>query len=62
MAPQKAVEEIGSKGLLDKGGMKTKLENMRKTGQQSSNIHSAVTGIYFLGITLIVATTLVTVF
>jgi rubrerythrin len=30
MAAQKAVEELDSKGLLDKGGMKTKLENMRK--------------------------------
>ena len=30
MAAQKAVEELGSKGLLDKGGMKAKLENMRK--------------------------------
>ena len=29
MAAQKAVEELGPKGL-DKGGMKTKLENMRK--------------------------------
>ena len=27
---QKAVEELGSKGLLDEGGMKAKLENMRK--------------------------------
>ena len=30
MAAQKAVEELGSKGLLDKGGMKDKLEKMRK--------------------------------
>jgi hypothetical protein len=30
MAAQKAVEELGSKGLLDKGGMKAKLEKMRK--------------------------------
>jgi hypothetical protein len=30
MAAQKAVEELGSKGLLDKGGMKAKLENMKK--------------------------------
>jgi rubrerythrin len=30
MAAQKAVEELGSKGLLDEGGMKSKLENMRK--------------------------------
>jgi rubrerythrin len=30
MAAQKAVEELGSKGLLDEGGMKAKLENMRK--------------------------------
>ena len=37
MAAQKAVEELGSKGLLDKGGMKTKLENMRK---QASNHQS----------------------
>jgi len=29
MAAQKAVEELGSKGLLDKGGMKDKLEKMR---------------------------------
>ena len=29
MAAQKAVEELGSKGLLDKGGMKAKLEKMR---------------------------------
>ena len=37
MAAQKAVEELGSKGLLDKGGMKAKLENMRK---QASNHQS----------------------
>jgi ferritin-like metal-binding protein YciE len=30
MAAQKAVEDLGSKGLLDKGGMKAKLENMKK--------------------------------
>jgi hypothetical protein len=30
MAAQKAVEELGSKELLDKGGMKDKLEKMRK--------------------------------
>jgi hypothetical protein len=30
IAAQKAVEELGSKGLLDKGGMKDKLEKMRK--------------------------------
>src|SRR5919202_5344090 len=30
MAAQEAVEELGSKGLLDKGGMKAKLEKMRK--------------------------------
>ena len=30
MAAQKAVEELGSKGLLDEGGMKAKLEGMRK--------------------------------
>ena len=30
MAAQKAVEELGSKGLLDKAGMKDKLEKMRK--------------------------------
>src|SRR5919202_6575497 len=30
MAAQKAVEELGSKGLLDKGWMKAKLENMKK--------------------------------
>jgi polyhydroxyalkanoate synthesis regulator phasin len=30
MAAQKAVDELGSKGLLDKGGMKAKLENMKK--------------------------------
>ena len=30
MAAQKAVEELGSKGLLDKGGIKAKLENMKK--------------------------------
>jgi rubrerythrin len=30
MAAQKAVEELVSKGLLDKGGMKDKLEKMRK--------------------------------
>ena len=29
-AAQKAVEELGSQGLLDKGGMKDKLEKMRK--------------------------------
>ena len=30
MAAQKAVEELASKGLLDKGGMKDKLEKMKK--------------------------------
>jgi hypothetical protein len=30
MAAQKAVEELGSKGLLDEAGMKAKLEKMRK--------------------------------
>jgi hypothetical protein len=30
MAAQKTVEELGSKELLDKGGMKDKLEKMRK--------------------------------
>src|ERR671932_2334167 len=30
MAAQKAVEELVSKGLLDKGGMKDKLEKMKK--------------------------------
>jgi len=30
MAAQKAVEELGSKGLLDKGGMKANLEKMKK--------------------------------
>ena len=30
MAAQKAVDQLGSKGLLDKGGMKAKLEKMRK--------------------------------
>jgi len=30
MAAQKAVEELSSKGLLDKGGMKGKLERMKK--------------------------------
>ena len=30
MAAQKVVEELGSKGLLDKGGMKAKLEKTRK--------------------------------
>jgi hypothetical protein len=30
MAAQKAVEELSSQGLLDKGGMKNKLEKMRK--------------------------------
>jgi hypothetical protein len=30
MAAQKAVEELSSKGLLDKGGMKDKLEKMKK--------------------------------
>src|SRR5437868_13158417 len=30
MAAQTAVEELDSKGLLDEGGMKAKLEGMRK--------------------------------
>ncbi len=30
MAAQKAVQELGSKGLLDEAGMKAKLEGMRK--------------------------------
>ena len=30
MAAKKAVEELASQGLLDKGGMKDKLEKMRK--------------------------------
>ena len=34
MAAQKAVEELASKGLLDKGGTKKyKLEKMKKQGQ-----------------------------
>jgi hypothetical protein len=30
MAAQKAVQELGSKGLLDEAGMKAKLDKMRK--------------------------------
>ena len=29
IAAQKAVEELGSKGLLEQGGMKSKLEGMK---------------------------------
>jgi hypothetical protein len=39
MAAQKAVEELSSKGLLDKGGMKDKLEKMRK---QANNHQTAL--------------------
>jgi hypothetical protein len=42
MAAQKAVEELGSKGLLDKGGMKTKLENMKK---QANNHQTDLEGL-----------------
>ena len=30
MAAQKAVEELSSKGLLEQGGMKTKLQGMKR--------------------------------
>jgi hypothetical protein len=39
MAAQKAVEELSSKGLLDKGGMKDKLDKMRK---QANNHQTAL--------------------
>ena len=38
MAAQKAVEELGSKGLLDKAGMKDKLEKMRKQANNHQTI------------------------
>jgi hypothetical protein len=40
MAAQKAVEELSAKGLLDKGGLKSKLQGMKKeagTTRQGSN-------------------------
>ena len=36
LAAPKAVEELGSKGPLNKGGMKANLEKDEKRGQQSS--------------------------
>ena len=42
MAAQKAVEELNSKGLLDKGGMKDKLEKMRK---QANNHQTDLEGL-----------------
>jgi hypothetical protein len=42
MAAQKAVEELSSKGLLDKGGMKDKLEKMRK---QANNHQTDLEGL-----------------
>jgi hypothetical protein len=42
MAAQKAVEELGSKGLLDEGGMKKKLEQMKK---QASNHQTQLEGL-----------------
>ena len=37
MAAQKAVEELGSKGVLDKGGMKANLEKMKKQANTLKN-------------------------
>src|ERR1041385_1269809 len=43
MADQKAVEELGSKGLLDKGGMKAKLEKMRnQANNHQTNLEELV--------------------
>jgi len=43
MAAQKAVEELGSKGLLDKGGMKAKLEKMRnQANNHQTNLEELV--------------------
>jgi hypothetical protein len=43
IAAQKAVEELGSKGLLDKGGMKAKLEKMRnQANNHQTNLEELV--------------------
>ena len=43
MAAQKAVEELGSKGLLDKGGMKDKLEKMRmQANKHQTNLEELI--------------------
>jgi hypothetical protein len=39
MAAQKAVEELSSKGLLEQGGMKSKLEGMKR----EANTHQTQT-------------------
>jgi hypothetical protein len=39
MAAQKAVEELTSKGLLEQGGMKSKLEGMKR----EANTHQTQT-------------------
>lgn len=46
MAAQKAVEELSSKGLLDEGGIKTKLEGMKsEAGEHEQKIQQVMQGV-----------------
>jgi ferritin-like metal-binding protein YciE len=46
MAAQKAVEELSSKGLLDKGGLKGKLQGMKQeAGNHQTRIEQVVQGV-----------------
>ncbi len=46
MAAQKAVEELSSKGLLDKRGLKGKLQGMQKeAGDHQKRIEQVVQGV-----------------
>jgi rubrerythrin len=46
MAAQVAVEELSSKGLLDEGGMKDKLQNMKKqANNHESNLEELVSAL-----------------
>jgi ferritin-like metal-binding protein YciE len=46
MAAQKAVEELSSKGLLEKGGLKGKLQGMQKeAGDHQKRIEQVVQGV-----------------
>jgi hypothetical protein len=45
-AAQSAVEELSSKGLLDEGGMKDKLQNMKKqANNHESNLEELVSAL-----------------
>jgi ferritin-like metal-binding protein YciE len=46
MAAQKAVEELSSKGLLDKGGLKGKLQGMKQeAGNHQTRIEQVLQGV-----------------